>query len=214
MSTAFITTVTERCRMCYACVRECPVKAIRITDGRARVVADRCIACGNCVRVCSQHAKLLRSSLDEVRDLLASGREVAAMVAPSFPAEFAGTGGAELAGTLRRLGFAYVAEVAFGADLVAREYARLLAEDREARWISTTCPATARYVERHAPGQAPALAPIVSPMIAMARVMRKLHGPELATVFVGPCIAKKLEAQDPEVAGDVDVVLTFGELRQ
>lgn len=214
MSTAFITTVTERCRMCYACVRECPVKAIRITEGQARVIAERCIACGNCVRVCSQHAKLLRSSVDEARGLIASGREVAAIVAPSFPAEFPGTGGAALAGTLRRLGFSYAAEVSFGADLVAREYARLLAEDPERRWISTTCPATARYVERHAPAQTAALAPIVSPMIAMARVMRKLHGDDLAVVFVGPCIAKKLEAQDPEVAGEVDVVLTFGELRQ
>ncbi|MBI5170693.1 MAG: 4Fe-4S binding protein [Candidatus Eisenbacteria bacterium] len=214
MSTAFITTVTERCRMCYACVRECPVKAIRITDGQARVIAERCIACGNCVRVCSQHAKLLRSSVEEARALIASGREVAAIVAPSFPAEFPGTGGAVLAGTIRRLGFTYVAEVSFGADLVAREYARLLGEDGRRRWISTTCPATARYVERHAPAQTEALAPIVSPMIAMARVMRKLHGPALAVVFVGPCIAKKLEAQDPEVAGEVDVVLTFGELRQ
>lgn len=214
MSTTFITTVTERCRMCYACVRECPVKAIRITEGQARVIAERCIACGNCVRVCSQHAKLLRSSVDEARTLIASGREVAAIVAPSFPAEFPGIGGAALAGTLRQLGFVYAAEVSFGADLVAREYARLLAEDPERRWISTTCPATARYVERHAPDQTAALAPIVSPMIAMARVMRKLHGEALAVVFVGPCIAKKLEAQDPEVAGEVDVVLTFGELRQ
>jgi signal transduction histidine kinase/ferredoxin len=214
VSTAFITTVTERCRMCYACVRECPVKAIRITEGQARVIAERCIACGNCVRVCSQHAKLLRSSVDEARALIASGREVAAIVAPSFPAEFPGAGGAALAGTLRALGFTYAAEVSFGADLVAREYARLLAEDPERRWISTTCPATARYVERHAPAQTAALAPIVSPMIAMARVMRKLHGETLAVVFLGPCIAKKLEAQDPEVAGEVDVVLTFGELRQ
>lgn len=93
MSTTFITTVTERCRMCYACVRECPVKAIRITEGQARVIAERCIACGNCVRVCSQHAKLLRSSVDEARTLIASGREVAAIVAPSFPAEFPGIGG-------------------------------------------------------------------------------------------------------------------------
>ena len=213
MSTPFITTVTERCRMCYACVRECPVKAIRITDGQARVIGERCIACGNCVRVCSQHAKLLRSTVDEVRELLGSGRPVLALVAPSFPAEFPGVTGPQLAGMLRALGFAAVADVSFGADLVARDYARLFEAGGEQRFISTTCPAIVRYVERHAPAQVPSLSPIVSPMIAMARVMRRLHGDGAGVVFVGPCIAKKIEANDPAVAGDVDGVLTFSELR-
>ena len=78
MTTAFITTIKERCRMCYTCVRECPAKAIRIMEGQAEVIAERCIACGNCVRVCSQRAKQQRSSIEEVEALLASGRPVAA----------------------------------------------------------------------------------------------------------------------------------------
>ncbi len=213
MSAPFITTVTERCRMCYACVRECPVKAIRITDGQARVIAERCIACGNCVRVCSQQAKLLRSTVDEVQALLGA-HPVAALVAPSFPAEFPELEPDVLPALLSALGFAHVVEVSFGADLVAREYGRLFARDDERRWISTTCPAIVRYVERHSPELVPSLAPIVSPMIAMARVMRRLHGPDLKLVFVGPCIAKKLEAGDPAVGGEIDGVLTFPELRQ
>jgi signal transduction histidine kinase/Fe-S-cluster-containing hydrogenase component 2 len=214
VSSSFITTATERCRMCYACVRECPVKAIRITDGQAKVIGERCIACGNCVRVCSQHAKLLRSTVDEVRALLREGAPVAACVAPSFPAEFAELPYPRLVGQLRALGFAKVAEVAFGADLVAREYARLFAEDADSRYISTTCPAIVRYVERHVPDLVSSLSPVVSPMIAMSRVLRRLHGDGLRIVFIGPCVAKKIEATDPEVAGEVDGVLTFPELRQ
>jgi signal transduction histidine kinase/NAD-dependent dihydropyrimidine dehydrogenase PreA subunit len=214
VSTAFITTVTDRCRMCYTCVRECPVKAIRITEGQAKVIGDRCIACGNCVRVCSQHAKLLCNTIDEVRDLLASGARVAACLAPSFPAEFNDIPYRQLVGMLRALGFELVTEVAFGADLVARQYAKLVAEHNGTRYISTTCPATVGYVERYYPELVGSLAPIVSPMVAMARVLRRLHGDDLKIVFIGPCIAKKVESRLSELADEIDSVLMFPELRQ
>src|SRR5512139_1172962 len=83
-----VTTIRERCRVCYTCVRECPAKAIRIVSGQAEVVDERCIGCGNCVRVCSQRAKRVLSSIDDTKALLASGGRVVACVAPSFPAEF------------------------------------------------------------------------------------------------------------------------------
>ena len=85
-SEPLVTTIKERCRVCYTCVRECPAKAIRITAGQAEVIAERCIGCGNCVRVCSQHAKQVVSSIAGVDALLASGAPVAACLAPSFPA--------------------------------------------------------------------------------------------------------------------------------
>ena len=148
---AYITTVEERCRMCYTCVRECPVKAIRITEGQAQVIGDRCIACGNCVRVCSQNAKLLRSTAHEVRALLASGTKVAACLAPSFPAEFVDMDHTQMVGMLREIGFHLVVEVAFGADLVARQYWELLLSCNGNRYISTTCPAIVTFVERYYP---------------------------------------------------------------
>jgi two-component system NtrC family sensor kinase len=214
VSSAFITTVKERCRMCYTCVRECPVKAIRITDGQAQVVGDRCIACGNCARICSQHAKLLRGTIDEVLVLLRSGHRVAACVAPSFPAEFIDIPYTQIVGMIRALGFDLVVEVSFGADLVARKYRELAETSNGHRYISTTCPAIIGYVERYYPEMVDSLAPIVSPMVATARVLRKIHGDDLKIVFIGPCIAKKVEAQCPEVAGDVDAVLMFPELRR
>lgn len=200
--------------MCYTCVRECPAKAIRIMEGQAEVIAERCIACGNCVRVCSQQAKQQRSSMEEVETLLTSGRPVAACLAPSFPAEFAGVAYGQVVGMLRALGFRYVQEVAFGADLVARQYRRLVGDTNGHRYIATTCPAICGFVERYYPERVDCLAPIVSPMIATARVVHRLHGPEVAVVFIGPCIAKKIEAQSEPVAGEIEAVLTFPELRR
>jgi nitrogen-specific signal transduction histidine kinase/iron only hydrogenase large subunit-like protein len=195
-------------------VRECPVKAIRVTEGQAKVIGDRCIACGNCVRICSQHAKLLRNTVDEVQTLLQAGNRVAACLAPSFPAEFADIPYTQLVGMIRALGFHWVVEVSFGADLVAREYSRFFAEGNLGRYISTTCPAIVGYVERYHPDLVSSLAPIVSPMVATARALRRLHGDDLKIVFIGPCIAKKVEARDNELAGEVDGVLMFPELRQ
>jgi len=209
-----VSTIRERCRVCYTCVRECPAKAIRISGGQAEVIAERCIGCGNCVTICSQQAKHVVSSIDEARELLHSGARVAACLAPAFPAEFTDLGERQLVGMLRQLGFDIVTEVAFGADLVAAAYRRLLADPTAGdRHIGTTCPAIASYVERLHPDLVPYLAPIVSPMIAMARVLRKLHGPDLKVVFIGPCLAKKAEAAADSLQGDIDAALTFSELR-
>lgn len=209
-----VTTIKERCRLCYTCVRECPAKAIRIAGGQAEVLVSRCIGCGNCVRVCSQRAKQVFNEIDRVEALLRSGERVAAILAPSFPAEFPEVDHEFVVGMVRSLGFAIVNEVGFGADLVAAEYWRLLSESRGKRYIATTCPAIVGYIERYHPDLVPALAPIVSPMVAASRALRRLYDPKLRIVFIGPCIAKKGEASSERIAGEVDAVLTFVELRE
>jgi signal transduction histidine kinase/ferredoxin len=209
-----VTTIKERCRVCYTCVRECPAKAIRIATGQAEVIPERCIGCGNCVRVCSQRAKRVLSAKEQVAALLADGEPVAAMVAPSFPAEFTECDARRLVGMLRAAGFAHVNEVAFGADLVARAYRDLLARGGGTRHIATSCPAVIGYVEKYYPQLVPALAPIVSPMVATARVLHRMYGEGLRTVFIGPCIAKKGEAASERIVGEVDAALTFVELRE
>ncbi len=208
-----VKTIKERCRVCYTCVRECPAKAIRIADGQAEVIPERCIGCGNCVRVCNQHAKQVLNSIPDVQTLLDSGAKVAAVVAPSFPAEFADWNYRNLTGVLRALGFDLVAEVAAGADLVADRYRKLLDKGGPEKYIATTCPAIVAYVERYYSPLLDSLAPIVSPIVAIARALRHLHGQELKIVFIGPCIAKKGEAASSAVHNEIDAVLTFLELR-
>ena len=209
----FVKTVPNRCRICYTCVRTCPAKAIRISKSQAEVVPSRCIGCGHCIQVCSQKAKRIVSTLYDVEAQLKSGARVAVCLAPSFPVEFQEEMDFRvLVGMLRKMGFAKVVEVAFGADLVAERYRQLLCEQPYNQFIATTCPAIVTFVERYQPELVPFLAPIVSPMVAIARALR-MDDPDLKVVFVGPCVAKKAEACNADIDGGPDVAITFRELR-
>lgn len=200
-------TEKDKCRVCYTCVRECPVKAIKIIDGQAEVIHERCIACGNCVKVCSQHAKYYQKATDQVFELLNSDKKTVAIIAPSFPAEFSDYEHPDiLAGMIRKLGFDYVNEVAFGADMVAKKYNEIIKDNGTPR-ISSDCPAIVYYVRHYHPNLISNLAPVASPMVATARIMRKKHGNDINIVFVGPCIAKKAESEE------IDLAITFTELR-
>ncbi|MGE5347632.1 MAG: [Fe-Fe] hydrogenase large subunit C-terminal domain-containing protein [Actinomycetota bacterium] len=202
-------TIKELCRTCYTCVRECPARAIRIVGGQAEVITERCIACGNCTKVCSQGAKVFVNTVDLVRKLIARPGRKAALIAPSFPAEFHDvTDHRKVVGMIRALGFDYVAEVSFGADLVAHRYRNMISDAGAKNYISSDCPAIVSFIRFYHPGLTPELIPVVSPMVAMTRVMRKKHGNDLSVVFIGPCVAKKAENSE------VDAALTFIELRE
>jgi signal transduction histidine kinase len=160
------------------------------------------------VKVCSQHAKAFIKLTEEVEALLASGDRVAAIVAPSFPAEFGEIADyRKFVGMVRALGFDLVAEVAFGADLVAKKFNALIHKSKKPL-ITSDCPAIVYYIEHYFPGLIHHLAPVASPMVAMSRVMRKKYGENIKIVFVGPCIAKKAES------AETDQELTFTELRE
>lgn len=208
-----VQTIKEKCRVCYTCVRECPAKAIRIYNGQAEVIQERCIGCGNCFKVCTQQAKKVRSSIEKVEILIDMGKQVVATVAPSFAAEFNEMDYRKFAGILRTLGFSHVIEVAFGADLVSYHFKELVTNNPDKHYISTSCPSIVSYIEKFHPGLVRNLAPIASPMIAIGRVIHQIYGDDTEIVFIGPCLAKKDEAEREDMKGIISEVLTFSELR-
>ncbi len=210
-----IYTIQDRCKVCYTCVRECPAKAIKIMNGQAGIIPERCIACGNCIRVCNRDAKMFAFAIDKVKKLLSGDQKVAAIVAPSIAGEFTDISSyVYFVGMIKALGFDYVNEVAFGAELVAHKYKEILQSKPNRPLISTSCPAIVSYVEKYHPGIVDSLFPVVSPMIATAKVLREKHGDDLRIVFVGPCIAKKVEAGEQQFEGLIDEVISFVELRR
>ncbi len=210
-----IYTVKDRCKVCYTCVRECPAKAIKIMNGQAEIITERCIACGNCIRVCSRDAKMFVFSIDRVKHILNSRHKVAAIIAPSISGEFTDIKDyRHFVGMIKALGFDYVSEVAFGAELVANKYKEMLESKPNRPLISTSCPAIVSYVEKHHPQIIDSLMPVVSPMIATAKVIKDRYGDETRIVFIGPCIAKKHEAANEQFDGLIDEVISFLELRR
>lgn len=212
MNHAIVSTITDRCKRCYSCIRECPASAIRVVDGQAKVIEERCIACGHCVKVCSQDAKQIFSEIDITYDLLNSGNAVA-IIAPSFAASFPDDY-RKIPTALRKLGFNKVIETAFGADLIANDYMALIKSDNDKTVISSACPAVVSFIQKYYVDLIPNLAQVVSPMIALGRYLKESDGGDLKIVFMGPCVAKKHEAEDDDVAGVIDSVLTFTELKQ
>ncbi len=210
-----VSTIPERCKRCYCCVRECPARAIQIEKGQAVVIGARCIGCGNCIKVCTQNAKQVDDAVRPVREGLAApvrGEKIA-LIAPSFPAAFPDIAPRRIIGAILAVGFTKVVEVGFGADLVSTRY-RAHVEHARGPVITTPCPAIVEYIEKFHPELIASLAPIVSPMIAAGRVVRERYGATSYVVFIGPCVAKKIEALDPEVADAIDAVLTFDELEE
>lgn len=212
MSRSIVSTIGQKCKRCYSCIRECPAIAIRVVNGQAVVIGDRCISCGHCLKVCSQQAKQIKSDIEVIlEDILTSGKAVA-IVAPSFAASFPESY-SKLPAALRILGFKTVAETAFGADLIGQLYSQEMESFKGKTIISSACPAVYNYIEKYVDELVPNLATIVSPMIAMGRYLKSNMGQDVKVVFIGPCVAKKSEIVDDEVSGVIDAVLTFTELK-
>jgi two-component system NtrC family sensor kinase len=209
-----IYTDREKCKGCYACVRNCPAKAIRVREGLAEVITERCISCGSCVQICRAKAKQAQSDLGLVWQLLSGQQPVIALLSAPFPAAFPEVHPGQLVTALKKLGFSEVMEDSFGAELICREYACLLDEDKDKTYLSSTCPVIVAYIEKYHPQLIGNLAPIVSPMIASGRLIKSKYNPEAKVVFIGPCVAKKAESKDEKVAGFIDAVLTFADLKE
>jgi len=198
-----------QCKDCYRCLRECPVKAINIKDHHAQIIEEHCILCGHCTQICPQKAKIEHSEIDVVRELLNSGAKIAATVAPSFISSLGQQDFSILRIALAKLGFSIAEETAVGAQAVTEEYKRVLAKGEMKNFITSACPAACRLIQMYYPKALQYLAPVDSPMVAHAKMLRR-NDPDLKVVFIGPCIAKKREADEH----GIDAVLTFDELLQ
>jgi len=210
---SIVYTEQEKCKGCYACIRDCPAKAIKVKDGKAQVIKERCIVCGTCLQVCATKAKRLEGDLALTRRLLIKHQPIIAILSSSFPAALPEVSHGKLITALKKLGFSEVMEDSFGAELVCREYARLIKENKGKPILSSTCPAVVFYIEKYYPHLIDNLAPILSPMTALGKLVKQ-ENPQAKVVFIGPCVAKIAEAKDEKVAGAIDAVLTFAELKE
>lgn len=198
-----------RCKNCYKCLRECPVKAIEVTNHQAKIIEDRCILCGRCTEVCPQNAKYVHSEKESVKALLASGEKIVASVAPSFVGSFGADDFSVMKIALAKLGFRDAEETAVGANAVTERYAEDLKSGKYKNYITSACPAIDRLIQIYYPKALPYLASVDTPMIAHAKMLKKRWA-DARVVFIGPCIAKKREGFESDV---VDGVLTFEDLR-
>ena len=203
-----LTLKKSNCKNCYKCIRYCPVKSIRFSGNQAHIIESECILCGQCVVVCPQDAKQIVDESEKVRVLLQSGAPVVVSLAPSFIANY-GTGIEQMRKALGKLGFYDVEETAVGATFVKREYERILKDEQRDVVISSCCHSVNLLIQKYFPSLLPMLADVLSPMQAHCADIKK-RIPGARTVFIGPCVSKKDEAQ--HYSDIVDAVLTFEEL--
>ncbi len=203
-----LTLKKSNCKNCYKCIRHCPVKSIRFSGNQAYIIDNDCILCGHCFVVCPQNAKQIVDETEKVKVMLAAGNEVYLSLAPSFAANY-GVGIEAMREAVKKLGFADAEETAIGAAIVKNEYDRILKEEKPDVLISSCCHSVNLLIQKYYPEVLSCLAAVMSPMQAHCAEIKK-HHPEAKTVFVGPCVAKKDEAD--HYGSVVDAVLTFDEL--
>lgn len=204
-----LTLKKSNCKNCYKCIRHCPVKAIRFSGNQAHIIGNECILCGHCFVVCPQNAKEIVDGTEKVKVLLQGNEPVIVSLAPSFIANYEGVGIESMRKALKKLGFYDAEETAIGATIVKTEYERMLKEDHRDVVISSCCHSVNLLIQKYFPAELPYLADVMSPMQAHCTDIKKRY-PNAKTVFIGPCVAKKDEAEYYE--GIVDAVLTFEEL--
>ena len=199
----------NNCKDCYKCIRNCSVKAIGFAHNQAQILSDDCILCGSCFVVCPQKAKQIRDDVVAVKSAIAAGQKVVCSLAPSFIADFPVHDIADMEPALRALGFADVQETAIGAQMVSDAYAQIMREQRPDVLISSCCPSINLLVQKYYPSMLPSLAKVLTPAQAHCRLLKEQYDP-CFTVFIGPCIAKKNEADGSPY---IDAALTYDELR-
>lgn len=207
-----IYTVDTECQDCYKCVRHCPVKAIRVNDGHAMVVPELCTACGSCVTVCPAHAKRVRSDIPQLLQLLRGDTPVYASIAPSYISEFRDVTPSQIISACKKLGFSGVSETALGAQIVSKEVSKMIDKQEKGLLISSACPTMVDFIRLYLPDFVPYITPVLSPLLSHSKMLHELYGDDIKVVFIGPCIAKKNEADSH--SDILNLSITFAEFKQ
>ncbi|MBZ4656546.1 MAG: Fe-S cluster domain protein [Thermoanaerobacter sp.] len=197
-----VTLDKDRCRGCTNCIKRCPTEAIRVRDGKARIINERCIDCGECIRVCPYHAKLaVTDSLDTMKNF----KYKIALPAPSLYGQFRDLTINQILSALPDIGFDEVFEVAYAAEIVSKFTREALAKGNLKKpVISSACPAVVRFVQIKFPSLIDNLLDICSPMDTAAILAKKeaikktgLKQEEIGVFFISPCAAKVTSVKNP-----------------
>ncbi|TLX70845.1 Fe-S cluster protein [Labilibacter sediminis] len=212
MNTKPIYTIENDCKDCYKCVRNCPSKAIKITEQMASIIDDLCIYCGHCVSICPAQAKQVRDGISRVKQIIKSGTKTVVSLAPAFRSEFNDTSEKEFISQLKTLGFNYISETALGAQIVTGHTEQFLKARKKGIYISSACPGVVELIKKYYPKLVSNITPFMSPMLTHAKSLKQQLGNDTKVIFIGPCIAKKAEAdQHPNL---IDTAISFKELKQ
>lgn len=220
-----VTLDKDECRGCTNCIKHCPTEAIRVRNGKAKIIKERCIDCGECIRVCPYHAKL---AVTDSLKMLGAFRYNLAMPAPSLYGQFKrSTDVNRILTALKRLGFDDVYEVARGAEYVTAATRKLMATEKDLPrpLISSACPAVVRLIKVRYPNLIGNVLNLLSPMEVAAREARRiarestgLSDAEIGVFFITPCPAKmtavkaSLSLEESQVSGAIAVKDIYGDL--
>ena len=212
---------TDTCADCFerACQKSCIFDAIETgKEGELFINPSRCEGCAACIDVCkSNHLAASKDVLPAMRAVQNASSPVYLMIAPAFSGQFRGhvTAG-KLRSACKALGFTGMVEVALFADILtlkeALEFERHVREPGDFQLTSCCCPVWIAMIRKRYHELLPHVPGAVSPMVACGRFLKRIH-PDAVTIFAGPCLAKKKEAKEPDIADAVDYVLTFQEMQ-
>lgn len=205
----FIEFNQKKCDECYKCLRVCPTKAIKFTDHSRDIIDELCIKCGLCQASCPQEALTIQNDKYKIKKNIKLGKKIAVSLAPSYAAAFESPEPKRIISALKALGITWVEETSVAAELVSQNYENLVAEMPAENILTTCCPSANYLVQYYYPELLTYMLPVVSPMIAHGKMLKQKYGPDCYTVFIGPCLAKKAEAESHT---EIDAVLTFNEL--
>ncbi len=215
MSDSIVFT-NENCIGCNKCTKVCSAMGAcvyDVVDGRAHIRVDgsKCVACGSCFDVCEHNAREFRDDTERFFADLKEGKEISLLLAPAFKANYPDEYESTL-GALKMLGVKRIISVSFGADITTWGYLNYIKKYDFLGGISQPCPAVVSYIERYLPDLIPKLFPVQSPLMCAAIYARKEMGITDRFAFISPCIAKKLEVDDPANFGLVQYNVTFEHL--